>query len=101
MIRKIQYVAFSEGLKYIGTKAFYYQQAIEKLELPASLEEIDTFAFYECEKVNTLTFGDDATHDSQLQILHSSFQISRKDFLLKYIRAMTLHIDLYYESLVD
>lgn len=65
----IDYISFSEGLTYIGERAFFYQQKIPELKLPASLEEVDIDAFYENESVTVLTFGG---NDSQLKILHSN-----------------------------
>ena len=67
-IAYVKNVFFAEGLKKIGQKAFFYQKRITSLELPASLEDVDCFAFYQCEDVTKLTFGG---KDSQLKYLHS------------------------------
>lgn len=67
-IAYIQNVFFAEGLTYIGQRAFNYQKKIPVLEFPASLEEVDCFAFYENEAVTKIDFGG---ADSQLKILHS------------------------------
>ncbi len=60
-------VKFAEGLKFIGSMAFYYQEKIQSLIIPASVEEIEQNAFYNNEMVETLTFSE----GSKLQILHS------------------------------
>ncbi len=67
-IAYVKNVFFAEGLKKIGQNAFFYQKRISGLELPASLEDVDCFAFYQCEDVTTLTFGG---KESQLKYLHS------------------------------
>lgn len=61
-------VFFSEGLTYIGQKAFYYQEKIPELALPATLEEVDIDAFYQCVSVEKLTFAE----GSRLRALHNS-----------------------------
>lgn len=67
--KMLENVFFAEGLTYIGQNAFYYQRNIPRLNLPASLEEVDCNAFYECEAVIELTFGG---NNSKLRILHAN-----------------------------
>ena len=38
-------VKLPSGLKHLGTDAFFYCSALETIELPASLEKIEPFAF--------------------------------------------------------
>lgn len=61
-------VYFTEGLQYIGQKAFFYQERIPELNLPATLEEVDIDAFYQCVSVLKLTFEE----GSRLKVLHNS-----------------------------
>ena len=39
----------------IGYKAFYYQQNIEKVSLPATITKIDSYAFCHCSKITSIT----------------------------------------------
>ncbi len=52
----ISYIAFGEGLTYIGQRAFNYQERIPQLSLPKSLEVVDRYAFYNCISVTNLNF---------------------------------------------
>ncbi|HOO22925.1 MAG TPA: leucine-rich repeat protein [Clostridia bacterium] len=67
-------VRFDEGVEYIGTRAFTYQEKLQQLILPASLREVDKKAFYNCTSVYDLTFREDRTNNvfSQLRVLRSS-----------------------------
>lgn len=66
---KIEHVTFSEGLTYIGERAFFYQENIRELKFPKSLQEIDVEAFYNARSVESIDFNG---VESQLTTLHSS-----------------------------
>lgn len=51
----LEEINFPEGLKRIGTRAFY-PTAIKKIVFPTTLEHIGCEAFYHCEALNSITF---------------------------------------------
>lgn len=67
-------LTIDEGVKYIGNRAFTYQEKLQILSLPSSLEEIDKYAFYNCTSVYEVTFREDTINEvySQLKTLRTA-----------------------------
>ena len=55
-------LVLSEGIEYIGDKAFFGCTSIEKLTIPDSITSLGTRVFYKCEGLKELTLGSGLTH---------------------------------------
>jgi len=53
-------VIVSEGIARVSANAFNGQTGLAEIELPASLEVIDTSAFVSCENLTTITFAENS-----------------------------------------
>ena len=58
---KTEIVSVPDGIRSIGSRAFWQNDTMLHLDLPASVETIDSYAFNECISVESITFSTNLT----------------------------------------
>ena len=56
--RQLREVVFNDGLKKIGSTAFWYCTSLSSITLPSTVTEIDTAAFYNCINLRKVVLND-------------------------------------------
>ena len=75
--RNVEYVQLSEGIDTIPDRNFNVCVNLKEINIPNSVEKIEEFAFYDCSKLEKVTFG--SIEDSKLEeIGESAFNLCSK-----------------------
>lgn len=54
-------ISIPDGIRSIGSRAFWQNETMLRVELPASVETIDSYAFNECISMESITFSTNLT----------------------------------------
>ena len=57
----VKKIVIPENALSVAPMAFYGNTAVEQLKLPDGLQEIGSFAFYDCKSLGTLEYGNNST----------------------------------------
>lgn len=75
-------VTISEGVTYIGKKAFY-MSGMDVLDLPSTLEQIDEEAFKGCEYLMRINYAGDKENYKKIAVASGNSQLSRATVFYK------------------